>query len=264
MAVSPAVSLRSGSDETLFEYDQDVLFGFCFLGIALFSVVRVARYFDPSGGGRVITLFYFLIFLCSASRAVWFLVPNYDMETSYTPTPQVAWQTPGWAGTFISELLEATGSLALYAVFVLTSCYWGHMTKKVSVEALGPRDVVRPRGRAYGTINTFLAIFSVVAAAQALNIFLFLAQIENSEGMILYDSLLLSALAVFAGVHMTVLSSRIRVLLTTIGAMNASSASTRPHVQRILAMTRYGPHSPIHTSTQRAYRLHIPPSRLVT
>ena len=234
-----AAALRSGSDETLFEYDQDVFFGLCFLGIALFAAVRVARYFDPRGSGRVITLFYFLIFLCSASRSVWFLIPNYNLEVSYTPQPQVAWQTPGWAGTFVSELLEATGSLALYAVFVLVSCYWGHMTAKATAEPL-PNNSARPKGRPYGAINTFFAIFSVVVAAQALNIALFLGQVENSEGMILFDSIMLSLLAVFAGVHMTVLRSRIRVLLTTIGAINASSSSTRPHTERILAMTRVG------------------------
>lgn len=226
--------------ETTWQYDQDEIFGLCFLGIAIFAIFRVLRYFDTSGGGRVITLFYFLIFLCSMSRAVWFLVPNYNLEVSYTPQAQIAWTTHGWLGTFLSELLEATGSLTLYAVFILVTCYWGHMMKKVNIEAMEPHGVVRPKGRGFGAISTFLVIFSVIVGLQLLNIALFLGRATNSEEMILSDSIMLSLVAVFAGVYMTVLSGRIRVLLMTIGAMNASSASTRPHVKRIIYMTRVG------------------------
>ena len=113
---------------------------------AIFAIFRVFHYFDPSGGGRVITLFYFLIFLCSGSRAIWFLVPNYSLEVSYTPTAQIAWITVGWKGTFVSELLEATGSLTLYAVFILVTCYWGHMMKKVNMEAMEPHRVAHSKG----------------------------------------------------------------------------------------------------------------------
>ena len=227
--------------ETKWELMQDEIFGLCFLGIAIFSVFRVLRYFDPSGGGRVITLFYFLIFLCSTSRAVWFLVPNYNLEVSYTPQPQIAWTTPGWVGTFFSELLEATGSLTLYGVFILVSAYWQNMMKKVNIEAVDlPHGVTQPKGRGFGAISTFLLIFAVIVTVQVLNIALFLGRVTNSEEMILFDSIMLSIVAVFAGVYMTILSGRIRVLLMTIGAMNASSASTRPHVKRIIYMTRVG------------------------
>ena len=84
----------------------------------------------------------------------------------------------------------------------------------------------------------FLIIIGVIGAVQLLNITLFLTEAINSEGMILFDSITLSIVAVITSAFMTVLSTRIRVVLMTIGAINSNS--TRPQTNRILAMTRVG------------------------
>lgn len=84
----------------------------------------------------------------------------------------------------------------------------------------------------------FLIIFALITALQVLNIILFLFEVINSEEMILFDSVILSVVAITTSSCMTVLSTRIRVVLTSIGAINSSS--TRPQTNRILAMTRVG------------------------
>ena len=203
-----------------------------------FSAYRVRIYFDLSGGGKVITLFYSLIFLSSATRAIWFLIPSSVLEVSYAPVAIVAWESDGWIGTFVSELLAATGSLSLYSVFILVTCYWSTMMRKVNIEILEPHGVVRPKPRGLGAIKMFLIIIGVIGAVQLLNITLFLTEAINSEGMILFDSITLSIVAVITSAFMTVLSTRIRVVLMTIGAINSNS--TRPQTNRILAMTRVG------------------------
>ena len=203
-----------------------------------FSAYRVRIYFDPSGGGKVITLFYSLIFISSLTRAIWFLIPSSILEVSYTPVALVAWKSSGWCGTLLSEILAAVGSLSLYSVFILVTCYWSTMMRKVNIEALEPHDVVRPKPRGLGAVKMFLIVFAFIAAFQLLSILLFLFEVINSEEMILFDSVTLSVVAVFTSSCMTVLSTRIRVVLTSIGAINSSS--TRPQTNRILAMTRVG------------------------
>lgn len=172
------------------------------------------------------------------SRAIWFLIPSSVLEESYSPAAVVAWKSKGWVGTFISELLIAVGSLSLYSVFILVTCYWSTMMRKVNIEILEPHGVVRPKPRGLGAIKMFLIIMSSVGAIQLLHILLFLCGIVNSEGMILLDSVTLSVIAVVISVFMTILSTRIRVVLMTIGAINSNS--TRPQINRILAMTRVG------------------------
>ena len=183
-------------------------------------------------------MFYCLIFASSLSRAVWFLIPSSVLEVSYAPVAIVAWQSKGWFGTLISELLAAVGSLSLYSVFILVTCYWSTMMRKVNIEILEPHGLVRPKPSGLGAIKRFLLIFGTIVAFQLLNLLLFLFEIINSEGMILFDSITLSVVAVVISGFMTILSTRIRVLLMTIGAINSSS--TRPQTNRILAMTRVG------------------------
>lgn len=169
---------------------------------------------------------------------MWFLIPSSVLEESYAPVSVVAWESRGWFGTLISEILLAVGNLSLYAVFILVTCYWSRMIRKVNIEPLEPHGVVRPNPRSLGAIKLFLIIMSVIIAVQLLNLLLFLSGAVNSEGMILFDSVMLSSVAVITSTFMTLLSARIRVVLMAIGASNASS--TRAQANRILAMTRVG------------------------
>jgi hypothetical protein len=194
----------------------------------------------------VITVFYTLISLTALIRAIWFLIPSSVLEGSYTPIALFAFQSPGWKGVFISEMMLAIGNLFLYAVFLLIVCYWAHMVQKVehpespesnyllhSQQALArfPREAKTRRG----PMETFGIMMLVLCSAECVNIALFLFQRFNSEQMILYDSILFSLTSVATLIAITMFSGRIRVVLTTIGVINSNS--TRPQVRRILAIT---------------------------
>ena len=169
---------------------------------------------------------------------MWFLIPSSVLEVSYAPVALVAWKSKGWFGTFLSEILAAIGSLSLYSVFILVTCYWSTMMRKVNIEILEPHGVVRPKPRGLGAIKMFLIIVGGIVSVQFINILLFFCGVINSEEMILFDSATLSVVAVITSGCMTVLSTRIRVVLMTIGAINSSS--TKLQTNRILAMTRVG------------------------
>ena len=115
---------------SLVERRQDLILGIAFLFITIFSCVRVVRNFSPTGGRKVITTFNILIFIASGARAVWFLIPNDALETSYTPEPLIAFVDTGWIGALISELLSVIGSLSLYGIFILVACYWVNMGQR--------------------------------------------------------------------------------------------------------------------------------------
>ena len=228
------------------EYTQDAVLGIAFLVVSIFGIWRTIIYFSPQGGGKVITLFYSLISMTALIRAVWFLIPSSVLEGSYTPLPLIAFKSYGWKGVLISEIMLATGSLFLYAVFLLIVCYWAHMVRKVehpespesnyllhSQQSLAryPRQAKTRRGpmETFGITMLFLCI------AEAINISLFVCQVINSEQMILYDSILFALTSVATLLAMSMFSGRIRVVLTTIGVINSNS--TRPQVRRILAIT---------------------------
>lgn len=232
--------------ETTKEYTQDVILGFGFLLVAILAGWRMYIYFDFDGGGKVITAFYSLIFGTAALRSIWFLIPKTAFIGSYTPTAHVAFITRGWLGVFISEVLLALGSLCLYAVFILIVCYWAHMLRKVehvdaadsTLLATSQRVLARypkvPKARR-GPMQNFALLMLLLLVLEIANMCFFLFQIYNSQAMILFDSLLMSTLSLFALFHITLFSNRIRLLLQTIGVINANS--TRAQVRRILAIT---------------------------
>eukprot|EP01041_Mallomonas_annulata_P007316 gene7316-14914_t len=232
--------------ETGKEYTQDVIFGLAFLAVAVLAGWRMLIYFDPNGGGKVITAFYALIFGCASMRSIWFLIPKSALEGSYTPLPTIAFVTPGWQGAFISEILLVIGSLCLFAVFILIVCYWAHMLRKVeSVEtpdtsqlSAAQRTLARypraPKPRR-GPMQNFAIVMLMLGLIEVVNICLFLFQIYNSEGMLFFDSILMSTISLITLVQITVFSQRIRIVLMTIGVINANS--TKPQVRRILAIT---------------------------
>lgn len=63
--------------ETHFQARLDLGLGLCFLGVALFAGFRLFKtWSSASAGRRVISVFNSLLFLASAFRAIWFLIPN--------------------------------------------------------------------------------------------------------------------------------------------------------------------------------------------
>lgn len=205
-----------------------------FSTLCLFSIYRMIRYFDRDGGGKVITAFYGLIAATAGIRAVWFFVPSTYLEGSYTPLPVVVLD-PNWLGIFVSELMLAAGSLALYSIFILIACYWSHMLRKVDASSDARSRLIGQTTPKRGPMETFFLKMAVIVSFQALSILLFLSGRFNSEEMILYDAVFLSLVSLATMIEIFLFSHRIRVVLVTISNVNANNA--RPQIRRILAIT---------------------------
>ncbi|KAJ1428534.1 hypothetical protein B484DRAFT_396760 [Ochromonadaceae sp. CCMP2298] len=212
---------------------QDLVLGIAFLLITVFSSVRILRSFSLSSGRKVITTFNLLIFAASALRAAWFLVPNDLLETSYTPEPQIAFVTPGWAGTLASELLMQLGSLSLYGIFILIACYWVNMLRKLNSNGVSA-GLARFKSQRLGTIELFVGIMMVLCSCEAVNVGLFLVGHFNSEQMILYDSILLTVISVAAVAEISLLSHQIQAVLRNLEAIN--NRNSQPQIRRIFAI----------------------------
>jgi hypothetical protein len=226
------------SQFTSSEKRQDFLLGMCFFLISAFSSVRILRSFSPTGGRKVITTFNVLIFVASFLRAGWFLLPNDLLETSYTPQPMMAFETEGWMGTLISELLAVSGSLSLYGVFILIACYWVGMLRKLTSNN-NPNSAYsvgfsRFKVSELGTLEVFAIIMGIFGVIQLVNIFLFLGQVINSEQMILYDSIMLSIVSIGIVAEITILSHQIKEVLHNLEAINNRTA--HPQMKRIFAI----------------------------
>lgn len=216
---------------------QDLFLGVSFLLITAFSSVRIFRNWSPAGGRKVITMFNLLIFVASAIRTVWFLLPNEWLESSYTPRPVVAFDGNEWIGTLISEMFLVAGSLSLYGIFILVACYWVNMLQKLNsnvAPSSATSGFARFKTQRLGAIETFTIIMSVIGAFQLLSIVLFLTRVFNSEQMILYDAIMLSVVSVAVVAEITILSIQIRKVLENLEVIN--NRNSQPQIRRIFAI----------------------------
>lgn len=228
-------------NETEEQFTQDIVIALGYFIITIFAGWRLIVYFSLRGSGKVITLFFFLITFTSLIRSIWFIIPSNILEGTYTPIPMKAFDTNGWIGVLISEILLALGSLGLYAVFLLVICYWAHMLHKVENPEVLETNYLLPQGstnyqhKRRGPMETFGLMMTFVIGAEVINILFFFLRFYNSEVMILFDSLLFSLLSLSTLIAISIFSNRIRVVLTMMGVINGNS--TKPQVRRILAIT---------------------------
>jgi hypothetical protein len=242
------------------ELAQDLLLAVGYFLLSIFAVWRLIVYFSLTGGGKVITLFFFLISLTSLLRFIWFIIPSHVLENTYTPKPLQAFHSNGWKGLLLSELFLISGNLSLYGVFLLVICYWSHMLYKVenpdvveinyllssSSSTSGPTSTsgassgtstssYHQKNKRRGPMETFGLMMFFLSLIEIINLLLFLFNFYNSELMILFDSLLFSLTSLATLIALTLFSSRIRIVLTMMGVINGNS--TKPQVRRILAIT---------------------------
>lgn len=146
-------------------YWEQVLFLLIgFIAIALFSFSRIIAYFDITGGGKVVTAFYFLIFLGSILRIIFlfselssgedntaggfsYIDNSYrshgnqtqinfgDQNSFHLSEPSWAFRTPRWRYVIVSEVLHSLGTLLIFSVFLLVTCHWLHMLRKIDRDA---------------------------------------------------------------------------------------------------------------------------------
>lgn len=249
--------------ETTVQYRLDLMLGICFLVITFFAFHRSYQSWQSFGGRKVISVFNTLIFIAALARALWFLIPNYYIETQYDPAPLMAFQDDGWLGDLLSESLLLIGSYALYGVFILIACYWLHMLRKLDPiteshnnsvhNHLNNQDmngsyggssnnngniaspgISRESAQSTGTLEMFTTIMSVTICIEALNIMLFLSGFYNSEELILYDGILFSMLSLATLCFITYLSRQINIVLVNMEIINQSSSKAQ--IKRIYAI----------------------------
>jgi len=114
------------------ELNNDLLLATAYLVTTLISLKRMHWSFSQGGvETTVVTAFYSLILCTSSIRALWFFIPSYTLEGSYTPGPIWAFDKESmWLGTFVSEMMLSLGSLSLFSIFILILVYWADILKK--------------------------------------------------------------------------------------------------------------------------------------
>lgn len=205
--------------------------GAAFLITAIFAAKRMT-WTRQQGGAEttVVTAFYSLILVTSVLRAVWFLIPATVWSPSYTPVAVFAWdpEHSSWIGASLSEAVLTAGSLALFSIFILILVYWADILKKY----------FHPASRRSIPMVTFLALVTLLVGLELINIICFLLQLYSTEGMILFNSLLLAAVSMICVAEITIFSHRFRTVLKTLGAIN--QVSTDSQVKRIVWITVTG------------------------
>eukprot|EP00980_Cylindrotheca_fusiformis_P017397 scaffold5395_cov126-Cylindrotheca_fusiformis.AAC.17 len=217
--------------ETEFETIVDAVMGVAFLITAIFAAKRMT-WTRQQGGAEttVVTAFYSLILVTSILRAVFFLIPATVWVPSYVPVAVFAWDEdyPSWIGAALSEFVLMAGSLALFSIFILILVYWADILKKY----------FHPASRRSLPMISFLGLVALLVVLELLNIGCFLFGLYTTEGMILFNSVLLAVVSTVCVCEITIFSHRFRTVLKTLGAIN--QVSTDSQVKRIRWITVTG------------------------
>uniref|UniRef100_A0A7S2YGE5 THH1/TOM1/TOM3 domain-containing protein n=1 Tax=Entomoneis paludosa TaxID=265537 RepID=A0A7S2YGE5_9STRA len=221
--------------ETKFERYMDIVLGVLYLITAIVAAKRMmlSRQQQSAGGGAetyVVTAFYSLIGATSVLRTIWFLIPAHVWQPSYVPIAVFAWdkEHPSWVGAMLSEITVTAGSLTLFAIFILILVYWADILKKY----------FHPGATRSVPMYTFFALVSALLLFELVNLVLFLARVYTTEGMILYNAVLLAVVSLVCVCEITIFSHRFRTVLQTLGAIN--QVSTDSQVRRIVWITVTG------------------------
>jgi hypothetical protein len=231
--VDPSVPVETG-----LEVYSDYGLGLAFLVTAAVAFQRMranrsshAGSTAAAGGAEttVVTAFYSLIFASAGLRSIYFLIPATVWQPRYTPSALYAWDNDSpWVRYTLSELTVTAGSLTLFSIFILILVYWADILKKY----------YNPGSRRSVPMATFLSLVAALVAAEALNLILFLSRKYTTEGMILFNAVLLSVTSVVCVAEITIFSNKFQNVLQTLGAIN--QVSTDSQVRRIVWITVTG------------------------
>jgi len=147
-----------------------------------------------------------------------------------------AWETSSdvsggggsWVGAALSELTVTAGSLTLFSIFILILVYWADILKKY----------FHPGSRRSLPTVTFFGLVSALLALEVINLICFLCQLYSTEGMVLFNALLLAIVSIVCVCEISIFSHRFRTVLKTLGAIN--QVSTDSQVRRIVWITVTG------------------------
>lgn len=217
--------------ETGLEVYSDYALGLAFLVTAAVAFQRMRANRNTGSGAEttVVTAFYSLIFASAGLRSIYFLIPATVWQPSYTPSALYAWDNENpWVRYTLSELTVTAGSLTLFSIFILILVYWADILKKY----------YNPGSRRSVPMATFLSLVAALVAAEVLNLVLFLCRKYTTEGMILFNAVLLSITSVICVAEITIFSNKFQNVLQTLGAIN--QVSTDSQVRRIVWITVTG------------------------
>ena len=128
----------------------------------------------------------------------------------------------------LSEVTVTAGSLTLFAIFILILVYWADILKKY----------FHPGARRSLPMITFVGLVATLVALELVNVLFFLFGFYTTEGMILFDAILLAIVSIICVCEITIFSHRFRTVLRTLGAIN--QVSTDSQVKRIVWITVTG------------------------
>ena len=224
----------STAEETLFEQYSDYIVGFAYLLTAAVAAKRMSanRQQTNTTGAEttVVTAFYSLILTTAFFRCLYFLIPASIWQPSYTPVAVKAWDPdhPSWVGYTFAELTVTAGSLTLFSIFILILVYWADILKKY----------YNPGSRRTLPMATFLALVATLTTTEVVNIVMFLLGYYTTEGMILFNAVLLAVTSTICVAEITIFSRKFQNVLKTLGAIN--QVSTDSQVRRIVWITVTG------------------------
>lgn len=233
-SAQPSYVDNGGGSETSFEVYSDVVLGAAFCITALVAARRMShsrqQQASRSAETTVVTAFYSLILLTSILRCIWFFIPARIWQPTYVPTAVLAWDAshPSWVGAALSELTVTAGSLTLFSIFILILVYWADILKKY----------FHPGARRSLPMVTFVGLVVTLVIAELINLVMFLSKLYSTEGMILYNAVLLAAVSIVCVCEISIFSHRFRTVLKTLGAIN--QVSTDSQVRRIVWITVTG------------------------
>lgn len=219
--------------ETAFEIYLNYVLGFAFFVIAAVATRRMwkTRQHNTAGAETtVVTAFYSLILATVLLRFIYFIIPASIWQPSYTPVAVYAWdkEHPSWLGYALAELTITSGSLSLFSIFLLILVYWADILKKY----------YNPGTRRTLPMAAFLTLVVTLVSAEILNFVLFLLNIYTTEGMILFNAVLLASISIICVAEISIFSRKFQNVLKTLGAIN--QVSTDGQLRRIVWITITG------------------------
>ena len=233
---------------------HDLTLGVVFFCIAFYTFLRTLTFIHLKGKGNyVIKAFHFLICFTALLRCIWCWVGTARVHLD--PMLDVVSSVGNKVDPIAQhEAIHALGTMALFATFLILCCYWSYMLEHVTLKVNVATDCFVPmhllpeslqieartstclgRLRKTTVIELYLSVMKVVMGAAVVNLVGFLAN-ATSARLLLRCSALLEALASASSIlALTILSGRIRVLLTTYGAQNQDAI--QQHMDRVLKVT---------------------------
>lgn len=206
-----------------------------FLLITCFSVWKIVLFFNPRGGGRVITSFYGLIFVTSVTRLLCIFIESGFLNG---PPNVMAFSSTAWKSVSIAEAGQVIGSVMIYAIFILLVSFWSHMSTKVTDREIAEsRPLLRRPASTNrrGPLEKFFLVMTLFILIEGVNFILFLLDFYDSSILILYDSIVFASISLLLLVEILLFSSRVIKILNTMAAINADSSNFQ--IKRIRAIT---------------------------